>query len=262
MVQWPLRFAKGTAQHVSHRNPPPQVGGFQDRPCGCQIAQPNPTAGFWLTTLLNRSQPVPLIECKAVFHGARKIVLVKLDRSRLPIHSLQAVRSTVGRGPRVAGDAAATPIEYAATCHLSASAHAGPTGGQLPDSPVGRFEVDQAGIVSVACDFGQYASCDVALSAHRYQEKGRPLVFDNDKSPIYQLDNTVYPGKEGRIYSGCFVNATVEIWAQDNKNGKGLRCTLLGIQRVRDGDAFGGGSRPDADDFDDVSEGADADDLS
>lgn len=100
-----------------------------------------------------------------------------------------------------------------------------------------------------------------ALSAHRYQEKGRPLVFDNDKSPIYQLDNTVYPGKEGRIYSGCFVNATVEIWAQDNKNGKGLRCTLLGIQRVKDGDAFGGGSRPDADDFDDVSEGASADDL-
>lgn len=101
----------------------------------------------------------------------------------------------------------------------------------------------------------------MALSAHRPQDKGRPLVFDNDKSPIYQLDNTIYRGKEGRIYSGCYVNAQVEIWAQDNAKGKGIRASLLGIQRVKDGDAFGGGSRPDAEDFGEVAEGADADDM-
>jgi hypothetical protein len=100
-----------------------------------------------------------------------------------------------------------------------------------------------------------------ALSSHRPQDKGRPIVFDNDKSPIYRIDNTIYPGKEGRIYSGCFVNCEVELWAQDNANGKAIRCSLLGIQRFKDGDAFGGGSRPDENAFDEVEDGADAEDL-
>lgn len=100
-----------------------------------------------------------------------------------------------------------------------------------------------------------------ALSAYRYQDKGRPLVMDRDKSPIYKPDNTVYDGKGGIIYAGCFVNMQVEIWAQDNGNGRGLRATLLGIQKARDGDAFGGGAAPNAEDFGEVTEGADAGDL-
>ena len=100
-----------------------------------------------------------------------------------------------------------------------------------------------------------------ALSAHRYQDKGRPLVMDTDKSPIYKPNNEVYEGKGGRIYSGCFVNMQVEFWAQQNDTGKGLRASLLGIQRVRDGDAFGGGAAPSADDFGEIADGADADDL-
>jgi len=100
-----------------------------------------------------------------------------------------------------------------------------------------------------------------ALTAHRPEDKGRPIVFDNDKSPIYKANNEIYEGKAGRVYSGCFVNMQVEIWAQDNKAGKGLRATLLGIQRVRDGDAFGGGAAPNADDFGEIADGAQADDL-
>ena len=101
-----------------------------------------------------------------------------------------------------------------------------------------------------------------ALTAHRWEEKGRPLVLDTDKSPIYKPDNELYEGKAGRIYSGCYVNAHVEFWAQNNENGKGIRCTLLGIQRAKDGDAFSGGTAPTADAFDEITEGADADDLS
>lgn len=99
------------------------------------------------------------------------------------------------------------------------------------------------------------------ISSHRPSDKGRPLVFDTDKSPIYQPNNDLYPGKAGRIYSGMYVNAQIEIWAQDNKSGKGLRCTLLGIQRVRDGQAFGGGAAPSADAFAEIADGSDADDL-
>jgi len=103
---------------------------------------------------------------------------------------------------------------------------------------------------------------NMALTAYRYADKGRPIVMDNDMSPIYAADNTLMPGKGGRIYGGCYVNAKVEIWAQDNKNGKGVRATLMAIQRNRAGDAFGGGAAPSATGFEEVGEGADADDLS
>lgn len=101
-----------------------------------------------------------------------------------------------------------------------------------------------------------------SLTAHRAQEKGRPIVKDNDTSPIYTPTNELYAGKAGRIYSGCYLNFQCELWAQNNKHGKGLRATLLGVQRVKDGDAFGGGSRPNEDDFEAVDDGADAGDMS
>lgn len=100
-----------------------------------------------------------------------------------------------------------------------------------------------------------------ALTGHRYVKDGRPLVMDTDKSPIYKPDNNLYEGKAGRVYSGCFINMQVEIWAQDNANGKGLRATLLGLQRVKDGDAFGGGSAPDTEAFGEITDGADAESL-
>lgn len=99
------------------------------------------------------------------------------------------------------------------------------------------------------------------LSAHRGQDKGRPLVMDKDKSPIYRPDNTLYEGKGGVLYSGARVNMQVEIWAQDNANGRGLRATLLGIQKMADADAFGGGAMPTDKDFGEITEGADAGDL-
>jgi hypothetical protein len=101
-----------------------------------------------------------------------------------------------------------------------------------------------------------------ALTAHRSESKGRPLVLDSDKSPIYKPDNGMYPGKAGRVYSGCYLNGHVSFWAQDNANGKAIRCELLGVQRVRDGDAFSGGMAPDESAFDEITEGSDADDLS
>jgi hypothetical protein len=95
-----------------------------------------------------------------------------------------------------------------------------------------------------------------ALSTSRPQEKGRPLVIDQAKNPLTQAD--------GKPYAGCYVNASVELWPQDNKHGKAVRCTLLGVQFVRDGDAFSAGSVASPDDFDDfdaLAEGATADDL-
>ena len=73
----------------------------------------------------------------------------------------------------------------------------------------------------------------------------RPLVIDKDKSPLTEQD--------GKPYAGCFVNASIELWAQDNNYGKRVNATLLGVQFVRDGAAFAGGTTASDDDFEDLS---------
>lgn len=69
----------------------------------------------------------------------------------------------------------------------------------------------------------------------------RPRIVD-----VY--GKTVLRQEDCRIYSGCYVLAHVEIWAQDNQHGKRVNVSLKGVQFLRDGDAFGGGgiSREDA----------------
>lgn len=81
----------------------------------------------------------------------------------------------------------------------------------------------------------------------------RPLVIDKDKSPLTEQD--------GKPYAGCFVNASIELWPQDNNYGKRVNASLRGVQFFRDGDAFAGGGVASEDEFDDISSGATADDL-
>jgi len=77
----------------------------------------------------------------------------------------------------------------------------------------------------------------------------RPLVIDVDKSPLVESD--------GKPYSGCYVNCSVELWAQDNNYGKRINATLMGVQYFKDGESFSGGGVASEDDFDDLT----ADDL-
>lgn len=82
----------------------------------------------------------------------------------------------------------------------------------------------------------------------------RPTVVNRDKTPLTEAD--------GVIYSGCYVHVILEIWAQDNKFGKRVNATLMGVQFSKDGEAFTGGGVASADDFDDLStEEETADDL-
>jgi hypothetical protein len=82
----------------------------------------------------------------------------------------------------------------------------------------------------------------------------RPLVIDRDKTPLVAAD--------GKPYSGCYVNAIIDVWAQDNQYGKKINAQVQGVQFVKDGDAFAGGGKAAEDsDFDEILDGADADDL-
>ena len=55
------------------------------------------------------------------------------------------------------------------------------------------------------------------------------------------------------IYSGCYVHATVDVWAQDNKWGRRVNATLTGVMFAKDGDAFGGTPVASASDFADLA---------
>ena len=71
--------------------------------------------------------------------------------------------------------------------------------------------------------------------------KKRPLVIDNDKSPLVEADN--------RPYAGCYVNAIISLWAQDNQYGKRINAQLDGVQFFKDGEPFGD-APVDPDEFD------------
>lgn len=81
----------------------------------------------------------------------------------------------------------------------------------------------------------------------------RPLVIDKDRSPLSEQD--------GKPYAGCYVNASIELWPQDNNYGKRVNASLRGVQFFRDGDAFAGGAPADVEEFDDIADGATAGDL-
>ena len=85
------------------------------------------------------------------------------------------------------------------------------------------------------------------------QENAAPTVIDRDRSPL--------SARSGRPYAGCFVNASIELWAQDNSYGQRVNAQLRGIQFYQDGDSFSAGRPADADEFEEVTEGAGADDF-
>lgn len=82
----------------------------------------------------------------------------------------------------------------------------------------------------------------------------RPKVRDRD-------GQTDLIPSDGRPYAGCYVNAIIELYGQNNKHGQHVNASLLGVQFVKDGEAFAGGSSASDDDFEDLS-AEDDEDLS
>lgn len=70
----------------------------------------------------------------------------------------------------------------------------------------------------------------------------RPTIIDRDKTPLAEDD--------GKPYAGCYVNAIIDIWVQNNNFGKRANSNLFGIQFVKDGEAFGAGDTDVTDEFD------------
>jgi len=92
-------------------------------------------------------------------------------------------------------------------------------------------------------EYDGYAGC-MSLKA---SNNSRPLVIHKDKSPITEDD--------GVVYAGCYVNAVIDFWTQNNQFGKRINANILGLQFAGDGEPFGDGGRvAKQDDFDDISD--------
>lgn len=63
--------------------------------------------------------------------------------------------------------------------------------------------------------------------------KARPGVVDRRLNPVAEAD--------GIMYAGCYVNATIRLWVQNNNWGKRVNAQLRAIQFVKDGASFGAG---------------------
>lgn len=79
----------------------------------------------------------------------------------------------------------------------------------------------------------------------------QPTIIDRDRTELTKRD--------GRPYSGCWCVFKIDIWAQDNTNGKAVRAGLAGIQFLKDGEGFGGGVKAKVEDFEDLSDLGDDD---
>jgi len=59
------------------------------------------------------------------------------------------------------------------------------------------------------------------------------MVMHKNATPATEADDP--------IYSGCMVNAKVEIWGQDNKYGKRINAKIIAVQFAGDAASFDGG---------------------
>lgn len=59
----------------------------------------------------------------------------------------------------------------------------------------------------------------------------RPVIVNRKRKPVE-------PNEPQAPYAGCYVNAVIRVWAQNNKYGKRLNAEVKAVQFVRDGEAF------------------------
>ena len=82
-----------------------------------------------------------------------------------------------------------------------------------------------------------YAGFEKMFYLGTRNSKVQPSVYDEYKEQIVSHGDITR-----KAYSGAVVDASVEIWAQNNKWGPRINCSLRGIMLTGEGQSFGGGS--------------------
>lgn len=79
--------------------------------------------------------------------------------------------------------------------------------------------------------------------------KQEELCVNGEMTVLDQLKQPIAPNS-GKIFSGCFVNIVVDVYAYDNDEGKGVTASLEGVQLKATGEALGITQIDAADEFD------------
>lgn len=103
------------------------------------------------------------------------------------------------------------------------------------------------------------------LCLHSGEEKGETPGYkgnffvnaSNEVRPqVRSRNGGQLEASDGVIYSGCYADVILDIWAQDNQFGKRVNASLLGVTFSHDGERLAGGSTVTADDYEAIPEGA------
>ena len=70
----------------------------------------------------------------------------------------------------------------------------------------------------------------------------RPQMIALDGKPVDPSNTMASLALARKLYGGCYVNAAIDLWAQDNKHGRAIRAKLIAVQFLKDGEAFGEGA--------------------
>lgn len=90
---------------------------------------------------------------------------------------------------------------------------------------------------------------------------GVTYVSANSVKPFPVVDRNpqvVLTRENMRPYAGCYVNAKIRFWAQDNQWGKRINAQIVAVQFMADGEPFGEAPAKADEIFGDVSDPSDA----
>lgn len=84
------------------------------------------------------------------------------------------------------------------------------------------------------------------LSRPEYEGMFVLSTSSTDRPKLIGRNKQILNPEDNEVYSGCYANAKVSLWAQDNQYGRRINCNLIAIQFAKDGEALSGRHVSDA----------------
>lgn len=81
-------------------------------------------------------------------------------------------------------------------------------------------------------------------------------IVKSKYKPNVVLQDPKIAAEESDVYGGCYVRCSLQPYWYDNAGNKGVTFGLLNVQKVADGEPFGGGRSNPSDDFDSLEGGS------
>ena len=69
-----------------------------------------------------------------------------------------------------------------------------------------------------------------------------PQIIDPSGAAVDPANTMACQALARKMYGGCYVNAAVKPWLQENEHGRAVRCDLVAVQFFADGTPFGEGA--------------------